>query len=352
MYNKARNYLTKKPFKSEKFKINFQNSTLLAGWDVNKEAENSGILFQKGNQYYLGIMAFQHRKLFQLDQLEQSLKDVNIKLSKKLKEFESKKSGTKVYETLQKGIENLNFEKKQLEDNLKLLEGNECFQKMEYKQISDVKKDIQNLIRIDGKFVRKTVNLDALKSQHIPEIYEIREKRSYLSGDNFDKQDLEIFISYYQEAAINYWDWCNFQLKKASEYETWDEFLDHVDSQGYKIIFQPISTAYIEQCVKEGKLFLFQIYNKDFSEQKKAGGKDNLHTLYWKGLFEPKNLKDTVLKLNGQAEIFFRRHSIKQEDRTIHYADKPIENKNPDNEKKESCFDYDMIKDKRFTEDL
>ena len=39
-------------------------------------------------------------------------------------------------------------------------------------------------------------------------------------------------------------------------------------------------------------------------------GSDNLHTSYWKLLFAEENLQNTVLKLDGNAEIFFRKASI------------------------------------------
>ena len=81
----------------------------------------------------------------------------------------------------------------------------------------------------------------------------------------------------------------------------------------------------------EGKMYLFQIYNKDFSEYSK--GTPNMHTLYWKALFDERNLKDVVYKLNGQAEMFFREKSIKVS--TIHPANRPIQNKNKDNKKKD-----------------
>ena len=32
----------------------------------------------------------------------------------------------------------------------------------------------------------------------------------------------------------------------------------------------------------------------------------NLHTLYWENLFSQENLHDVCLKLNGEAELFFR----------------------------------------------
>ena len=51
------------------------------------------------------------------------------------------------------------------------------------------------------------------------------------------------------------------------------------------------------------------MYNKDYAEG--AHGRKNLHTLYWENLFSPENLNDLVLKLNGQAELFYRPQSIK-----------------------------------------
>ena len=104
--------------------------------------------------------------------------------------------------------------------------------------------------------------------------------------------------------------------------------------------------------VEQGRLYLFQIYNKDFSDNKKQKGTDNLHTLYWKALFSPENMnkKDgAIIKLNDEAEIFWRKASI---DRKItHPKNQAIDNKNPLNSKKHSTFAYDLIKNKRFTED-
>lgn len=69
--------------------------------------------------------------------------------------------------------------------------------------------------------------------------------------------------------------------------------------------FARVSVSYINQLVEEGKMYLFQIYNKDFSEYSK--GTPNMHTLYWKALFDERNLADVVYKLNGQAEMFYRK---------------------------------------------
>lgn len=64
LYNKVRNFATQKPYSIQKFKLNFENSTLLHGWDKNKEADNTCVLLRKEGKYYLGIMDKKHNKVF------------------------------------------------------------------------------------------------------------------------------------------------------------------------------------------------------------------------------------------------------------------------------------------------
>lgn len=70
-----------------------------------------------------------------------------------------------------------------------------------------------------------------------------------------------------------------------------------------------IPTTFIDKLVDEGKIYLFQLYNKDFSPH--SNGTPNLHTLYFKMLFDERNLEDVVYRLNGEAEMFYRPASIK-----------------------------------------
>lgn len=65
LYNQTRNYLTQKPYSLEKFKLNFENSTLLDGWDRNKETSNTSILLRKNGNYYLGVMNKRHNRVFE-----------------------------------------------------------------------------------------------------------------------------------------------------------------------------------------------------------------------------------------------------------------------------------------------
>jgi CRISPR-associated protein Cpf1 len=65
LYNKVRNRMTSKPYSTEKIKINFSNVTLLDGWDVNKEKDNTSVILRKDGLYYLGIMDKKHNKIFE-----------------------------------------------------------------------------------------------------------------------------------------------------------------------------------------------------------------------------------------------------------------------------------------------
>lgn len=67
LYNKVRNWLTRKPYSTEKIKLNFDNSQLLGGWDVNKEPDCTGILLRKDSFYYLGIMDKKANRVFETD---------------------------------------------------------------------------------------------------------------------------------------------------------------------------------------------------------------------------------------------------------------------------------------------
>lgn len=309
IYNKVRNYITKKKTDVKKFKLNFEKSTLLDGWDVNKETANLSIIFRKKGNYYLGIMNKSNNKIF--DKISQEYIILN---------------------------EN-------------------SFEKMEYKLLPDPSKMLPKVF-----FSKKNIEY-FLPSQ---EIIDIRNYSSHTkNGDaqkgyskkDFNLNDCHKMINFYKNSIDKHPEWKNFKFKfkPTTEYIDSSEFLKDVSSQGYKLSFVSISENYINQLINEGKLYLFQIYNKDFSEKKKKKGRDNLHTIYWKELFSEENLKNVVYKLNGQAEIFFREKAF--DAHITHPKNKEIENKEFKEEykklglKSKSKFDYDLIKDKRYTYD-
>ena len=70
-----------------------------------------------------------------------------------------------------------------------------------------------------------------------------------------------------------------------------------------------ISEEDINKLDEEGKIYLFEIYNKDLSAH--STGRDNLHTMYLKNIFSEDNLKNICIELNGEAELFYRKSSMK-----------------------------------------
>lgn len=295
IYNKARNYLTQKPFSKEKVKINFECPTLLEGWDVTKEKNNLGVILLKNNKYYLGIMNPYCKSIFDKEIIN---KDTN-----------------------------------------------KNFKKMEYKQLSGINK---NLPRI--AFAASRIN----EFNPSPELIAKYNEGKHLKGENFDIEFCRELIDFFKTVINTNEDWKMFKIKfsETSTYENISDFYKEVEEQLYNIEFKIFDEDYINQLIDRGELYLFEIYNKDFSEYSK--GKKNLHTLYWNAVFDLENLKNVVYKLNGNAEIFYRPASLKLKDTAIHKANEAVRNKNPETIKQgreKSLFTYDLIKDKRYTED-
>lgn len=283
LYDKVRNFESKKPYSLEKFKLNFENSTLLDGWDLNKEPDNSSVLFMKDGLFYLGIMDKKHNKIF-----------------------------TKISENSSKDI----------------------YQKIEYKLLPGANKMLPKVF-----FSNKNIDYYAPSETLLVNYRDGVHKK----GDNFDLDFCHELIDFFKSSIEKHPDWKNFEFNfsDTSSYEDMSGFYREVEQQGYKITFRDIDSSYINQLVDDGKLYLFQIYNKDFSPYSK--GTPNMHTLYWKMLFDEENLKDVVYKLNGQAEIFYRKKSIEYSEEKMlqgHHYDK-LKDK----------FTYPIIKDRRFTID-
>ncbi|MDN4752951.1 type V CRISPR-associated protein Cas12a/Cpf1 [Porphyromonadaceae bacterium W3.11] len=290
LYNMVRNYLTRKPYSTEKIKLNFGNSQLLNGWDRNKERDNTSIILRKDGNYYLAIMDKKHNKSFDANPLPND---------------------------------------------------GDCYEKMDYKLLPGPNKMLPKV------FLSKK-GIETFKpSKELLEKYALG---THKKGENFNIQYTHKLIDFFKESINAHVDWrhFDFDFSETSTYSDISGFYREVEHQGYKVTFRNVSVAYVDSLVNDGKLYLFQIYNKDFSPYSK--GTPNLHTLYWKMLFDERNLADVVYKLNGQAEVFFRKRSLRYEQPT-HPAHQPIKKKNAINKGEESLFEYDLIKDRRYTLD-
>ena len=252
LYNKVRNYLTRKPSDVKKFKLNFESPSLADGWDQNKERANKAILLFKDGLSYLGIMN------------AQNMPDINQQWPK---------------------------------------DGNH-YSKMVYKLIPGPNKMLPKVF-----FSKK--GLDTFNpSRHI---LRIKEEETFKKGSpNFKLADLHDLIDFYKDGINRHPDWSkfNFQFADTKSYEDIAGFYRDISNQAYKITFSDIPVWQINEWIDNGQLYLFQLYNKDYAEG--AHGRKNLHTLYWENLFTDENLSNLVLKLNGQAELFCRPQSIKK----------------------------------------
>ena len=251
VYNRVRNFLTKKPSDTKKFKLNFGVPSLGDGWDQNKERDNKAIILFKDGLSYLGIM--------------------NAKNMPAIKESEESTPSS--------------------------------YKKMIYKLLADPAKDFPHTF-----FSKKGIDT------YHPSKYILdgREQGKYKKGKTFDKKFMQEFIDFYKDAVAKHpiWSKFNFVYSPTESYEDIGAFFNEVSKQAYKIRFSYIEESQINEWIEKGQLYLFQLYNKDYAEG--AHGRKNLHTLYWENLFTPENLNNLVLKLNGQAELFYRPQSIKQ----------------------------------------
>lgn len=291
LYNKVRNWLTRKPYSTEKIKLNFENAQLLGGWDLNKEVDCTSVLLCKDGMYYLAIMDKKYNHAFDVDVFPSD------------------------------GI---------------------CYDKVDYKLLPGANKMLPKV------FFSKSRIDEFAPSKEIQQAYK---EGTHKKGANFSLLDCHRLIDFFKVSIAKHEDWSKFPFKfsETSTYNDISGFYREVEQQGYMLGYRKISESFINQLVDEGKLYLFQIWNKDFSKFSK--GIPNMHTLYWKMLFDERNLADVVYKLNGQAEVFYRKKSLDLEKTTIHRANKPIINKNRQNKKCDSTFNYDIVKDRRYTVD-
>lgn len=248
LYNKARNFCTRKPYSRKKFRLNFGNPTLANGWSVTIEHKDTAVILRDGNDYYLGIMDPASRTDFA-------------------------KLGCRA--------------------------GDAHYEKMNYMFLPDPRKLLPKV------FIRpKNGFAPCPASEYITEGFIAGRHKP---GENFDQKFCRDLIDYYKEAiSLNpKWPVFDFRFRPTDEYDGIDQFYDDVARQGYSIRFVPVSRQKVDGLVKDGRLFLFRIHNKDFSPGSK--GMPNIHTLYFRAAFSDKNLESPVIKLNGSAVIFFRK---------------------------------------------
>lgn len=286
-YNKIRNYITKKEYSQEKIKLNFKNPTLAKGWDKNKENDNTTIMLIRGNQYYLGVMNTKNKPKFDVLTEETDIQDTYYKMN------------YKYFKNLTTMVPKCTTQKKEVVEHF-----NESSTDIE---LIDEKLFFKPLVITKEIFELNNPKGDAMKKFKIEYLRDTEDNIGY-------DHAVKTWISFCMEFLKSYKSTAGYDydiLGDVSQYQSIMDFYTEVNKILYKITWDKISSDAIDDFVDSGKLYLFQIYNKDFAEG--ATGTPNLHTLFWKAMFDEENLKDVVIKLNGEAELFYRKRSIKKE---------------------------------------
>lgn len=336
LYDKVRNWLSRKIYNPEKIKLYFENNgKLLSGWSDNQTKSDNGTqyggyIFRKKNEigeydFYLGIST--DAKLFRRDEticyedgMYERFDYYHLKPTTLLGKSYIGNYGedsNAVLSAFNAAITKLHLEKKLVpKDNEKVPT-----------YLKRLKQKYANFYQI----LMNDVNVvDAYKSmkQHI----------------------LATLASLIRVPAA-------IELAAQTDLDI-DELIDEImnlpsESFGYF----PVATAAIEEANKREKkpLFLFKMSNKDLSYAaksseglRKSRGTENLHTMYLKALL---GMTQNVFSI-GSGMVFFR-HKTKglAETTARHKANEFIANKNKLNDKKKSIFAYEIVKNKRFTVD-
>lgn len=335
LYNKVRNRMTRKPYSKEKIKINFNiKGNFLGGW-VDSKTEKSdngtqygGYLFRKRNEigeydYYLGVST--EKKLFRQ-------KKNAIGKFERL-DYYQPKSNT-IYGNSYKGVNTYEEDKRRLLEAITFFVEKNCEDSLKTKilkngtpssMINSLKSEslsLYNQLMLDDSF--SVINKEVTNNLHKTIIGLDRIPRA------LDYKDYHFTVFTEPQQIIS--EICNEKVFR----------------------YFPINDEEMEETLRNEKkpFLLFKITNKDLSyaEKKSNGlrnsrGKENLHTMYFKRLMEG----DQKILDIGTAEMFFRRASLRYE-RPTHPANAPIQKKNP-SRTGTSMFNYDIIKDKRFTVD-
>ena len=400
LYDKVRNWLSRKIYNPEKIKLCFENNgKLLSGWSDNQtESDNGtqygGYIFRKKNEigeydFYLGISA--DAKLFRRDAtigyedgMYERFNYYHLKPKTLLgKSYigKYKEDSNAVLSAFNAAITKLQLEKKLVpKDNEKVPTYLKRFKQYyadfyqilmnadivvdAYKRENDqdseevlsVFKDAVTKLHLEKKLVPKD-------NEKVP-IYLKRLKQKYANFYQILMNDVNVVDAYKSmkqhilatlaslirvPAAI--------ELAAQTDLDI-DELIDEImnlpsESFGYF----PVATAAIEEANKREKkpLFLFKMSNKDLSYAaksseglRKSRGTENLHTMYLKALL---GMTQNVFSI-GSGMVFFR-HKTKglAETTARHKANEFIANKNKLNDKKKSIFAYGIVKNKRFTVD-
>lgn len=351
-----RNFLTKKPqddAKENKLKLNFENPSLASGWDVNKEKDNYCIILQNNNgELFLAIVAKKHSTIFETKWTEGRGKH-KIEKANPLYQIENTESWFKMEYNFWADASNMipkcstqlkpvikHF--KETENDFifpvgyKVTSGEKFIQECSItKKNFELNNKVYNRSNVEESYMR--YNLSNSQEKQYVKAFQKEYWELLLKKENTEKElsKEDMFIEWkkfckkkpnellewekkYKNALTVWINFCKYFLtkypkttlfeysfKNSEEYNSIDEFYRDIDICSYKLkMDKPVNRSILDQLVKDGKVYLFQICNQDSNDGKAQNHKNNLHTIYWEALF--KDIENRP-KLSGGAEIFYRK---------------------------------------------
>mgnify|MGYP004527840583 CR=1 FL=1 len=337
IYDSTRNYVTKKPYSTDKIYLSFGYSNLMNGWTDSKTATSDngtqygGYLFRKKNgigeyDYYLGIS--KNVKLFRFFEPVSE----NDKSEYERLDYYQIKEQT-FYGALFKGNRPYDEYKKEQLDCIK--------------SFVDATKDKGFIITVNALLNQTNTTpksiLSALKKNHTGYYEQLLDTKQFrkINEDTIQaiKNTLETLVRIKNRDNI---------LKK-----TYTDFIEIMDDIGDLLRYKSyryfhISREELELSMNDDRkpLFLFKITNKDLEYadkylkgERKSRGTDNLHTMYFRALMSG---EQSVFDI-GTGSVYYRKASIS-------YSDELLQKGHHAQDLKDK-FLYPIIKDKRYVFD-
>ena len=312
LYNQTRNYLTKKPFNIEKYKLNFDHQMLLGGFvDSKTESSDGGTqygayLFRKEiekntYEYFLGIS--ENSKLFRChkkDEIACSDKSQYERL-----EYYQPKATTFFSNEYSKNKEKIvNSIKGQLKSQLK-----SQYENIEDKNIEDKEKEFEKI----DKMGTPTALIQAIKNS---KNYTIPDDDETVTRCNETIKEMKEHIGKHVENNPKLKDLIGQEFQGIDGLVKIIEEIQMIAKRNRRFNYFNVSEKELEEALNgnEKTLFLFQIVNKDLTydrsvkERKRKVNKnrhENLHTMYFKSLMAG---DQSVIDI-GKGEMFYRKES-------------------------------------------
>lgn len=347
LFDKVRNYMTRKPFSTEKIKVIFDvKKNFLLGWPDNQTKSDNGTqyggyLLRTKNaigeyDYYLGIS--NNFKLFRY-------KEGADGAFERFDYYQLKSEGFYLYyyedSNGEKGKDKFRNDKERLVNAI--MSVLERINDTKLLEIVSNDKTPMALMRIIKEY-----SIDSNKKiySQLIEDTEFAKINNEVTG-NLKRSLLSLKFPKVRE----------YKGKTFSVFTEVQNVIEDVCRQERIFNYFTVSDDEIKnaQKDKDRPLLLFKISNKDlsFAETYSAGkrtlrGKENLHTMYFRTLMEGGQQTFDI----GSGQIFFREKSIIPQ-KVTHQAGVPIPNKNPNviEKRPTRTLDYDIIKDKHYTDD-